>query len=58
MPRPGTENQKPVPDGTKLFLPKGRGLIFRERPTAVARENYADAAKLVDGERRKEDAWL
>jgi hypothetical protein len=47
-----------VPGGTKLFLPKGRGLIYGERPTAVARENYADAAKLVDGERRKEDAWL
>lgn len=72
------DNQKPMPGGTNVFLPKGRGMIWAgnkmtklmlagpwrsmltgdlgAKAESVTLENYADAAKLVDGEPRKEDA--
>lgn len=73
------ENQKPMPGGTNVFLPKGRGMIWagnkmtklmlagswrslltgdlQGKAEGLTLENYSDAAKLVDGEPRKEDAW-
>ncbi|GAB2975811.1 FAD-dependent monooxygenase [Amycolatopsis acidiphila] len=74
-----TENRKPMPGGTNLFLPKGRAMItagnvltklmlagpwrsmltgdLQGKADGVTLENYADAAMLVDGRPRKEDAW-
>jgi 2-polyprenyl-6-methoxyphenol hydroxylase-like FAD-dependent oxidoreductase len=73
------ENQKPMPGGTKMFLPTGRAMIgmsnlitrlmlagpwrtlltgdLQGKAESVTLENYADAARLVDGRPRKEDAW-
>jgi 2-polyprenyl-6-methoxyphenol hydroxylase-like FAD-dependent oxidoreductase len=73
------DNQKPMPGGTNMFLPRGRGMIWagnkmtklmlagpwrsmltgglQAKADGVTLENYADAAKPVDGELRKEDAW-
>lgn len=72
------ENKKPMPGGTKLFLPKSRAAIMagnlltrvmlagpwrtlltgdlQGKAERVTLENYADAAMLVDGRPRKEDA--